>query len=272
MTDRPFRFGVVAGHLPDLAALTGLARRAEDLGFDTLVTPDPVSGHDPLTALAAVAATTERLRFGTFVLAEPFREHRQLIWQARTLHRLSGSRFELGLGTGRPNAAGHAASLGREFPSTGSRLAGLVELVEEIKRDDDRPRLLLAASGPKMIEFAAREADVVTLAWGPKTTKFEALSVVDRFRAAAGDRAGEVELAMNLIAVGDAPAPQIERYTGVSVDELAASGAVTVLRGSPAESAQRIRRWREEFGVSYFSVNGEFLSAFAPVVAELRGT
>ncbi|GAA1971103.1 LLM class flavin-dependent oxidoreductase [Amycolatopsis minnesotensis] len=272
MTDRPFRFGVVAGHAADLAALTGIAKQAEEFGFDTLVTPDPVSGHDPLTALAAVAATTERLRFGTFVLAEPFRDHRQLAWQARTLHRLSGGRFELGLGTGRPHAAGHTASLGREFGSAGSRLAGLAELIEEIKQDADRPRLLLAASGPKMIELAAREADVVTLAWGPKTTKVEALSVVDRFGAAAGRRADEVELAMNLIAVGDAPAPQVERYTGVSVDELAATGAVTVLRGTPAEAAHRIRRWREELGVSYFSVNGEFLTEFAPVVAELRGT
>ncbi|QWF84663.1 LLM class flavin-dependent oxidoreductase [Amycolatopsis sp. CA-230715] len=272
MTDRPFRFGVVAGHVPDLAALTGLAGQAEELGFDTLVTPDPVSGHDPLTVLAAVAATTERLRFGTFVLAEPFRDHRQLAWQARTLHRLSGGRFELGLGTGRPNAAGHAASLGRDFASAGNRLAGLAELIGVIKQDTDRPPLLLAASGPKMIELAAREADVVTLSWGPKTTNSEALSVVDRFRAAVGDRAGEVELAMNLIAVGDAPAPQVERYTGVSVDELAASGAVTVLRGTPSEAAQRIRRWRAELGVSYFSVNGEFLNAFAPVVAELRGT
>jgi len=37
MTDHPFRFGAVAGRAPDAAAWAGLARRAESLGYDTLL-------------------------------------------------------------------------------------------------------------------------------------------------------------------------------------------------------------------------------------------
>ena len=53
---RPFRFGIVAGQAPDLKSWTELARRAEDLGYDTLVSPDPQSGLDPFTTLSAAAA------------------------------------------------------------------------------------------------------------------------------------------------------------------------------------------------------------------------
>src|SRR5439155_15901778 len=62
-----FRFGTVAGQAPDLKTWTALARRAEELGYDTLVSPDPQSGLDPFTTLAAAAAVTTTLHIGTFV-------------------------------------------------------------------------------------------------------------------------------------------------------------------------------------------------------------
>jgi alkanesulfonate monooxygenase SsuD/methylene tetrahydromethanopterin reductase-like flavin-dependent oxidoreductase (luciferase family) len=74
MSRRPFRFGVLAGHVPEVGGLTAIARSAEELGFDTLVVPDPVGPFDPMAALAAVAGATTRLRFGTFVLAVSYRD------------------------------------------------------------------------------------------------------------------------------------------------------------------------------------------------------
>jgi probable F420-dependent oxidoreductase len=272
MADRLFRFGIVAGNLPDIAAVTGVARRAEELGYDTLLTPDPLGAHDPLTALSAVAAVTTKLRFGTFVLAESFRDRRMLRWQAQTLHKLSGGRFELGLGTGRPDAERFATGLGREFGSGGQRVRRLIETVEELKHDEDRPKLLLAGAGPKLLDFAAREADIVTLTWRPKTTVAEAESLVDNFWSIAKERRDEIELNVNLIAVGDEPAPWTQKFIGMSTAELAAAGAVTVLPGTPGEGAETLRKWRERMGVTYVTINAGFMEQFAPIVAELSGT
>ena len=43
-----------------------------------------------------------------------------------------------------------------------------------------------------------------------------------------------------------------------------------VLVGSPAEIADRLRRYREQHGVSYISVLEPHLGAFAEVIALLR--
>ena len=40
MTERDFRFGIVTGRAPSGAEWSAVARRAEDLGFDTLLVPD----------------------------------------------------------------------------------------------------------------------------------------------------------------------------------------------------------------------------------------
>ncbi|MDQ3578096.1 MAG: LLM class flavin-dependent oxidoreductase [Actinomycetota bacterium] len=272
MTDRPFRFGIVAGYAPNIEAVTSMARRAEELGYDTLVTPDPVGGHDPLTLLAGVAAVTTRLHFGTFVMAESFRDKRMLSWQARTLHSLSGGRFELGLGTGRPGAEERAAELGREYGTPGQRVARLADVVAEVKKHDDRPRLLMAGAGPKLLGLAAREADTVTFTWKPQTTEAEAESIVDRFKGIAGVRFDEIELNINLIAVGGELPTQTQKFIGMSSAELAAAGAVTVLPGTPSENADTVRRWRDRMGVSYVTVNASYMDKFAPIVEELSGT
>ncbi|WP_158881706.1 LLM class flavin-dependent oxidoreductase [Amycolatopsis anabasis] len=271
MTDRKFRFGIVGG-APDLAAWTGLARRAEELGYDTLLSPDPQVDVDPFTLLSAAFAVTSTLRVGTFVAVDALRDRRHLAWQARSLHKLSGGRFELGLGTGRPEAERQAAALGREFGGGARRRAALAETIAHLKETGDRPPLLLAAGGPKMRELAAREADTVTMAWLPRTTTEEAASIVDDFRAAAGERWPEIELAVNLLAYGDEPAPWLERFIGTSVPELAAAHAVTVLTGTPRQAAETLREWRERLGISYVTVNSGYLEQFAPVVEELRGT
>ncbi|WP_460526770.1 LLM class flavin-dependent oxidoreductase [Flindersiella endophytica] len=267
---RPFRFGVVGG-AADVKGWTELARKAEDLGYDALVSPDPQHGLDPITMLSAAAAVTTSLHVGTFVAVDAFRDRRMLAWQAETLQTLSGGRFELGLGTGRPDAGEQAYTLsGVDYGTTEERIRRLADTVAYLKGRPVRPPLLLAAAGPKMLALAAREADIVTLAWGPTSSESKAKSTIARLRAAAGERLAEIELALNLLAAGDKPAPWLERFTGVSMADLLAAKPVTVLPGSPEQGAETLLRWRAELGISYVTINSGFLDELAPVVALLK--
>ncbi|NIH78383.1 LLM class flavin-dependent oxidoreductase [Amycolatopsis viridis] len=268
MTDKPFRFGLVAGQANGLDDWTRLARKTEAHGFDTLVSPDPLTGLDPFTALSAAAAVTTELHVGTFVAVDKFRDRRLLAWQADSLHRLTGGRFELGLGTGRPDAGRHLEKLGVEPGTPRERLDHISETVRYLKTQPDRPKLLLAAGGPRMLALAGREADAVTVAWSPRATEDEARDLVGAVREAAGDR--DVELAMNLLAVGDEPAPWLERYLGTTVQELAAHGSVSVLPGTPRQAADTLLRRRDELGISYVTINSGHADQFARVVELLK--
>ena len=93
-------------HAPQLRAF---ARRAEELGFDSLWITDhivtayqfyAVSWLDSLMTLSHVAAITERVRLGTSVLILPVRQPVVLAKEVATLHQLSGGRYIYGIGTG----------------------------------------------------------------------------------------------------------------------------------------------------------------------------
>jgi alkanesulfonate monooxygenase SsuD/methylene tetrahydromethanopterin reductase-like flavin-dependent oxidoreductase (luciferase family) len=132
------------------------------------------------------------------------------------------------------------------------------------------PHLLLAGSGPRLLALAAKAADTVTLTWPPTATPADVTPIVDRFRSVAGDRADSIELNLNVMAVGDAPAPGIERFIGMSTAELAKLGAVSVLPGDAARNARTLLEWRDRWGFSYVTVNVDFMHEFAPVVERLR--
>lgn len=95
---------------PDHAArLRNFARRAEELGFDSLWITDHivtatglygVSWLDSLTTLSHVAAITEQVRLGTSVLILPVRQPVVLAKEIATLQHLSGGRYNFGVGTG----------------------------------------------------------------------------------------------------------------------------------------------------------------------------
>jgi len=270
MSTRPFRFGVTAGQIDTVEGMAAVAATAEQLGFDTLLVPDPAGPLDPMTILSAATAVTTRLHVGTFVLAAPYRDPKSLAWQAMSLHEFTGGRFELGLGLGRPGGERQAGMLGRDYGTPRQRLAWLTENVEELRRHDDRPRLMIAGAGPKVLDLAARTADVVTLTWSPTTTPDEADPIVARFRETAGDRADDIELNLNLISAGDRPAPGITRFIGVTTAELAKMGAISVLPDSPEENARTLLRWRDRWGISYVTVNADYMHEFAPIIERLK--
>src|SRR5262249_34661612 len=213
--ERPFRFGVVAATARDGDGWRQKAQRIESLGYATLLTPDtlqyPLAA---LPALAAAASATRTLRIGTYVLANDFRNPVLLAKEAATLDFLSGGRFELGLGAGRPTAANDNRMLGLPFDSGRVRLARLAEslalgkallsLSEPVTASgmhyqvqdaqvgpapiqQPRPPILIAASGKEMLALAAREADIIALGVAPTATESEVADKVDWIRESAGD-------------------------------------------------------------------------------------
>jgi probable F420-dependent oxidoreductase len=273
MTEREFRFGVVAGRAPSRAGWAGLARRAEELGYDTLLVPDTRQTLAPVPALAAAAAVTTTLHVGTYVLSVPNRTPGLVAWETETLQQLTEGRFELGLGGGRPGAERDAAAVGAAFGRPADRLARVAEVIDAVRALDRPPRILVAASGPRMLRLAAERADTVALGLPPKTTEPELARTVETLRAAAGDRADELELHLNVAAVAADPAAlpaYLERMIGGDPRAIAESGAISLLTGSPERIADVLCRRREEFDVSYLAVNGQFIEQFAEVIAILR--
>ncbi|MEX0799803.1 MAG: TIGR03617 family F420-dependent LLM class oxidoreductase [Dehalococcoidia bacterium] len=82
---------------PTIHGLAEYARGMEEIGFDSIVTPE--AGHDPFLPLMIVAEHTEKLTFGTAVAIAFPRSPFAVAQMAWDLQRFSGGRFLLGLGT-----------------------------------------------------------------------------------------------------------------------------------------------------------------------------
>jgi len=114
------------------------ARRAEELGFDSLWATDhllhgsvfyAMPWLDPIVALTYAAAATSRIGLGTSILVMPTRNPVVLAKEIASLQAISGERFVLGAGTGWD---------GREFDavgaSKGERGARTDEALELVRR------------------------------------------------------------------------------------------------------------------------------------------
>ncbi len=296
MADRKFRFGVVAGQANDLDQLATFVRQTEDAGYDVLLSPDTMSLAAPFTTLTAVATLSRTLRVGTFVLAAPLYPPAAIAWQAASLDRLSGGRFELGIGAGRPDAAGEAARLGLPWGSAGQRvdrvgetLAGVKAMFGEAFEAADRapgqpaehgflrpaqrphPPMMIAAGGPRLLGLAAREVDIISFALGGRAGEAELADRVRLVRDAAGDRFDDLELSLNTFAVGDTQLPPWITRFGVDPALARDNQVLSVLNGDTDTVVDVLLRRRDEFGISYVSVNSFAMTAFAPVIERLSG-
>ena len=275
MTEHEFRFGVVSGKASSGAEWVATARRAEELGYDTLLIPDTLHTYAPFPALAAAAAVTTKLHVGTYVLSAPNRTPGLVAYETEGLQQLSDGRFELGIGGGRPGAERDAEALGGEFGSPASRLARVEQIIELVKRNEHPPRVLVAASRPRMLALAARLADTIALGLPPATTEEGLGQTVSELREVAGDRFGELELKLNVAGVAASPAELpswLSRLTGGGGDPaaMAEAGSLVFLTGSAEQIADLLRRRREKYGVSYVGMNAMFMEEFAPVIRWLR--
>ena len=268
---KAFRFGVVAAAQGGGAAWRDTARRAEELGYSTLLSPDNVYLPTPTASLAMAAAVTTLLRVGSFVLASPLRTARAAAWEANSLTTLTEGRFELGLGTGLPSMREQAEELGLPYGNGQERLDSISATIDHVRRldGDAHTPVMLAAGGPKARRLAAEKADIVTLAGGVLTARDEFAAHVEEIRSAADGR--DIELAMNIFVVGEHVPPWIRGFIGVDARTLIEHDSLTMLRGSVDDMAAELERRRTELGVSYVSVSSAFIEEFAPLVARLSG-
>jgi len=272
MSDRTFRFSVIAGSNSSGPEWIALARRVESLGYDMLHVPDVPELGAPFSTAALAAGATTTLRVGTYVLVAPVRTAESIAHEAATMHRLTDGRFELGLGTGRPGAERLAAMLGTEFPASASeRIDRVVSAARAVRARGDGPRILVAAGGPRILGVAGQIADTVAFALPPSADEAAHARAAALVRDAAGDRFDDIELASRILVVGDSLVPGAERWLGGTPAELAAAGSTAVLLGTPSEMVATLSRFRDNVGVSYFAVDAAALDALAPVVERLAG-
>jgi alkanesulfonate monooxygenase SsuD/methylene tetrahydromethanopterin reductase-like flavin-dependent oxidoreductase (luciferase family) len=252
---------------------TASAAAWEDAGWDTLLVPDTMRVASPFPALAAAGAVTSRLRLRPWVLAAPLRSTVATVREVQALQDLSDGRFDLGLGTGRPDAAGEAAALGMPWPDGAGRRQAVEDVVRAVRdRVTPVPPVAIAASGPAMMRTAARlltgPDDRLALA-APPTADADALrALVETVRAQAPP--GGLHLTYQLSGIGSRVPVFLARMTGLDAAALRSAGAIGLLPEDPDEAAQELRQWPERFGVDEVVVSEDLLEGFAPVLARLR--
>src|SRR5260370_10081169 len=100
---RKFRFAAQLSKAPDGTARSWAeqAKKAEDLGYSTLLMPDHFGDQlAPVPALMAAADATAHVRIGSRVFDNDYRHPLVLAKEAATMDLLSDGRLELGLGAG----------------------------------------------------------------------------------------------------------------------------------------------------------------------------
>ena len=114
------RYSVNVPNFGEFAApevFAGVARRAEEAGWDALLVWDHVVGEkdrrwqiaDPWILLTAAALATRRIRLGTAITPVARRRPAKLAREVTTLDRLTGGRMILGAGLGAPVADEYAS-------------------------------------------------------------------------------------------------------------------------------------------------------------------
>ncbi|MGH2365574.1 MAG: TIGR03621 family F420-dependent LLM class oxidoreductase [Chloroflexota bacterium] len=298
---RRFRFAITGG-APTLAGLRDFARKAEDLGFSSLVIPDHFGPQmAPLPALIAAAAATTRLRVGTLVFDNDFRNPALLAKEAATADIVTGGRFELGIGAGWMMSDYEATGI--PFEPAGVRVSKLEESLHILKAffaeetvnfdgtyyhlhglaaapkpvQQPRPPILMGATGPRMLALAGREADIISIEgkpdpprnlWGASTAErfMEQLEVVKR---AAGSRYHEIEIStLSDIQLGDTTDALARQF---DLDRATVLGMPAVFTGEPNAVIDQMLERRERYDISYHVVVSRNMDAVAPIVARLAG-
>ncbi|MCV0402703.1 MAG: TIGR03621 family F420-dependent LLM class oxidoreductase [Chloroflexi bacterium] len=302
---RPFRFGLVLdAHDGHPARIAETARRAEAAGISILLATDHLGSLAALPLLQAAAAVTS-LRIGPFVLNNDLRHPAVLAQELTTIDAVTDGRLEIGIGAGWNHLEYEAAGLPFDPPADRlRRMRATVGMLKQAMRDGridhdadvaypdihqrdlpasvqrPHPPIFIGGGGPKLLAFAAREANIVGFdprslprGGGDPTDITEA--AIDRkvawVREAAGERWAEIEINISLFEVDPdfhrRTGPPPPRSRGIGEDELARSPHYLV--GDTEEIVDTLLARRERWGVTYLAVTPTQLPLMEPVIRRL---
>jgi len=303
---RPFKIGLFVphfeqpwnGNLPRWTDIATMARRAEEVGFDSFWLPDHLlfrfpqvhqqGAWDVWSLLAAIAVTTHSIEIGPLVACASFRNPTLIAKMASTIDEISGGRLILGLGAGWHEP--EYAAFGFPYDRRVSRFKEAIQIITTLLRTGHvdfqgtyytardcelRPRgprlegppILIGGSGDRMLRLAARFGD----AWN-----------ADRQNDVAAVQAlnARVDVACNDV---ERDPDSLARVIGIQVDVLNTSRqamqprqwvmAPWPLTGTPEDLAAQIRRYAlarvEHMMVWIDPVSVPGIEAFAPVLDAL---
>ncbi len=316
---RPFRFAVQATKATSAAQWRELARSVEDLGYATLFVADHYLGPGPaaragslppqhlapIAAMATAAAFTETLRVGCRVFCVDYHVPAVLAKEAATIDLLSDGRLEFGIGGGWSDKEYEA--MGLTFGPGPQRVKKLEEVVALVKAhwsgeeldvqgefavaagysglphpvQQPHPPIMIGGKGKRVLTFAAREADIVSISTvsfvtddAGRTPLEEAARRWGVVRDAAGERLAELDIEGSPFFTEvtddvDAAVERVARMLRIPTEGLL--DHPNVLIGSVDAVVERLQERRERFGVNYVSVQQRELERFAPVVDRLVG-
>jgi probable F420-dependent oxidoreductase len=306
---RRFRFGVQLAGAPSRKEWLAKVRRAEDLGYTSLLMPDHFGGQlAPIPALVTVAENSD-LRIGTLVLDNDYKHPVVLAKEAATIDLLTEGRLELGIGAGWMRTDYEQSGIPYDAPKV--RVDRFEESLTVLKKAfaegsfsfdgmhyrisnyDGQPKpvqrphppILIGAGGKRMLEIAAREADIVGI--NPNMSPGEVNIEVGRdgtgertdrklawVREAAGDRYDEIEFNTLVFIVSvtedrHAFAADFAPRFGLTAEE--GLDVPQALVGTLDEICDEIQARRDRWALSYYTISEGAIEALAPVVERLAG-
>ncbi|MCV7179454.1 LLM class F420-dependent oxidoreductase [Mycolicibacterium sphagni] len=275
---RDFRFGIGVRSVKSAPKLRDTVKRFEDLGFDVLHVPDHLGRFGipaPFPTMVAAAEYAKTMRVGTFVINAAFYKPAILARDAIAVDVLSEGRLDLGLGTGYVREEFEAAEM--PYPSAGERVDHLRHTTTYLKETAPTIPILIAGNGNRVLRIAAQHADIIGLTGGgvPEYPGHDPLAErIEFVRNAAGERFADLELniAITGVPTDSSGIPDLALTRGYAPDatEEQLLALPTVLTGTPRDIADTLRARRDNYGITYFTVQDYHAEYFAKVIAELR--
>ena len=327
MSNTPFRFALQSFNTDSPANWRNLIARTEELGYsafhlaDHFLSTGPAmdpTGHPPqllgaVPAIAMALQQTSTLRVGCRVFCNDYRHPIILAKEAATMDYLSDGRLEFGLGAGWIQNEYEAVDLPfGDFPERFERFAESVHAYKafmggeplDIEGKHVRwsgfsgipspsqkpwPPLMIGGGSKKILEFAGKEADIVSLNFNNRAGKLgldgmnsglaaATAKKINWIKNGAGSRFDNIELeigAYNTIVTDhqQPTAAAIGDALGMTAEDILTHPHCLI--GSVDFICEELERRRAAYGISYITVldDGEnnMVEVFAPVVARLAG-
>jgi probable F420-dependent oxidoreductase len=262
MTPRPIRLGISFAGQGSVTQLVADARRAEQIGFDTVLLIDHLGNTAPLPPLVAIATAAPSVRVGTLVINASFHRPALLARDLASVDSATGGRLDIGLGAGYVEDEFVAAGL--PFASHTDRVRLLTDHITQIRAHlsdvsyippaiQKPPPILVGGMGNKVLSIAAEHADIVAIA--SLADEAHLAERVDYVKHQAGPRLSEIELSFGFfqVSMDDPDDLSVLHQMLPAASETILRQMVTLLDGSVAAAVDRIRRFQHELGISYFT-------------------